>query len=175
MLRMFELQGDISKKAMQLNRLKGKPSFGVGLDYILVNERKDAQPVRNGRDIIQIRGTMKVPIFKKKYDAKDREEQLKIDALHYQKEDLLLRFASSIETAYADYETAQLQMDLYQKQKEITKTAINILETQYSVKGSQFDELLQLEKEIIKYDLKTIKAIVKSHLAKSNIERFILD
>ena len=41
--------------------------------------------------------------------------------------------------------------------------------------GSQFDELLQLEKEIIEYDLKTIKAIVKSHLAKSNIERFILD
>jgi hypothetical protein len=40
--------------------------------------------------------------------------------------------------------------------------------------GIGFDELLQLEKELIEYDLKTLKAIVQSHLAKSKIERYLI-
>jgi len=44
-----------------------------------------------------------------------------------------------------------------------------------TVKGSGFDELLRLEKELIEYDLKILKAIVQSHLAKSKIERFIVN
>ena len=89
MLRMFELQQDISRQAIALNELNGKPSFGVGLDYIMVNKRSDADPSKNGRDIIQLRGSVKIPLFKKKYEAKEREEQLKIAALTDKKADVL--------------------------------------------------------------------------------------
>ncbi|MEZ4955003.1 MAG: hypothetical protein R2825_15665 [Saprospiraceae bacterium] len=34
---------------IELNKLDSKPSFGVGLDYIMVNERTDAEPAHNGR------------------------------------------------------------------------------------------------------------------------------
>ena len=175
MLRMFELQQDISKQAIDLNKLNGKPSFGLGLDYIMVNKRSDAEPARNGRDIIQLRASVKIPIFKKQYEAKEREEQIKIEALTYQKANLISQFMALIEKAYVDYETAELRMNLFQKQIEISKSAINILEINYSAKGSNFDELLQLEKELIEYDLKILKAIVQSHLAKSRIERFIIN
>ena len=174
MLRMFELQQDISKQAIHLNKLSGKPSFGVGLDYIMVNKRSDADPSNNGRDIVQLRGSVKIPIFKKKYEAKEREEQIKIEALTLKKADALNQFMSAIEKAFSDYETARLRVDLYQRQVEITRAAIRILETNYSATGQRFDELLLLEKELIDYDLKMLKAIVQSHLAKSNIERFII-
>ena len=95
-------------------------------------------------------------------------------ALALKKTDMLNRFLATIEKAYSDHETAQLKMDLYQKQIEITKSAINILETNYSAKGNGFDELLRLEKELIDYDLKILKAVVSSQLAKSSIERFII-
>jgi len=173
MLRMFGLQQDVSKQAIALNKLNGKPSFGVGLDYIMVNKRSDATPANNGRDIIQLRGSVKIPLFKKKYAAKEREEQLNIEALAYQKTEVLSRFMATIEQAFADYEMAQLKMSLYQKQIEITQATISILETEYSVNGKNFDELLRLEKELIDYDLKILKAVVQSHLAKSSIERFI--
>ncbi len=174
MLRMFELQQDISRQAITLNDLTGKPSFGVGLDYIMVNERTDAEPSSNGRDIVQLRGTIKIPLFRKKYEAKENEEKLKISALVDKKADVLSRFMAAIETAFADYETAQLKINLYKKQIEITQAAINILEIDYSTKGNNFDELLRLEKELIDYDLKMLKAIVQSHFAKSSIERFII-
>merc|ERR1711976_23143 len=58
MLRMFELQQEVSRKAISLNELDGKPSFGVGMDYIMVNQRSDASPTKNGRDILQLRASV---------------------------------------------------------------------------------------------------------------------
>ena len=123
---------------------------------------------------MQLRASVKIPLYKKKYEAKEREENLKIAALTDRKSDILNRFEATIEQAYTDYQTAQLRVELYQQQIEITKAAINILQTNYSSMGNGFDELLRLEKELIDYDLKMLKAIVQSHIAKSSIERFII-
>lgn len=172
-VQMFELQQDVSRQAISLNKLTGKPSFGLGMDYINVSERDDAFPVGNGRDIFQLKASINIPLYRQKYAAKEREENQKIEALDYRKADVLTRFSSMIEKAYADYETAFLRISLYEKQIEITKAAIQILETNYSTQGSSFDELLRLEKELIDYDLKLLKATVQSHIAKSSIERFI--
>ena len=175
MLRMFELQQEVSKQAIVLNGLDGKPSIGVGLDYIFVNPRTDAEPSNNGRDILQLRALVKIPLYRKKYEAKEREENLKIAALENLKEDVLTKFTATIKIAFADYETAKLKAVLYERQIEITKAAINVLETDYSTKGNNFDELLRLEKELVDYDLKMIKAIIQSHQAKVVIEKFILN
>ena len=98
---------------------------------------------------------------------------LKISALENKKTDVLNRFMEIIERAYSDLSTARLRLDLYEQQIFLTRAAINILETEYSTEGSNFDELLRLENELISYDLKKLKAIVQSHLAKSTIERFL--
>ena len=105
--------------------------------------------------------------------AKEREERLKIAALDFRKADNLSMFLAEIEKAYTKHQTAQLRIELYEKQRTITRAAIRILEANYSANGTGFDELLRLEKELIDYDLKTLKAIVESYLAKSEIERFI--
>lgn len=174
MLRMFELQQDISRQAISLNELNGRPSFGVGLDYIMVGKRNDAEPINNGRDILQLRATVKIPLFREQYEAKEREENLRIDALENKKEDVLTLFSAAIEKAYAEHETARLRAELYERQIGITEAAIRILETDYSTQGSNFDELLRLEKELVDYDLKMLRAIVQSHIAQSSIERFII-
>ena len=173
MIRMFELQQEVSRKAISLNQLSGKPQFGVGMDYILVNPRTDAIPQHNGRDIVQLRASVSIPIYRKKFDAKKAEETLLIDALELKKTDLLGRFEAIIEKAYSDYDAARLRNELYGRQRELAQSAINVLESEYATKGNNFDELLRMEKELLDYDLKTLKAVVQSHVALSNIERFI--
>jgi Cu(I)/Ag(I) efflux system membrane protein CusA/SilA len=173
-LRMFQLQQEVSRKAIALNELDGKPSFGVGMDYIMINGRSDANPINNGRDILQLKASVKIPLYREKYTAKQAEENLKIEALDNKRADVLSLFRSTIEKAFSDHQAAQLKMDLYEKQIQITQAAINILESEYSSKGDNFDDLLRLEKELIDYDLKILKAIVQSHIAKSSIERFII-
>ena len=102
------------------------------------------------------------------------EENLKIATLENVKTNALNRFNATIEKAFADFETARLKENLYRKQIEITKAAINILESNYSAKGDKFDERLELELELINYDLKILRSIVLSHQAKAAIEKFIV-
>lgn len=171
-LEMLGLEQDIARQASKVNELEGKPSFGVGLDYIMVNGRTDANPANNGRDIVQLRGAVTIPIYRKKYEAKAMEEQLKIEALDLQKEDTFQKYTAAIEKAYAQHEMAQLRASLAERQKQLTLSTIEILESKYSADGNRFDELLRLEKDLIDYDLQMLQAIVQSHLAKISIERF---
>ena len=175
MMKMYELQQEISKRAIDVNALKDQPTFGVGLDYITVIGRNDADPTGNGRDIVQLRGMVKIPLYKSQYEAKKQEELLKIQAIELQKENTIDQFMAIIEKAYVEYETAQLRMNLYGQQIETTRAAIDILTGAYSVDGRKFEELLRLEKELIDYDLMILKAVVSSHHAKITVERFITE
>ena len=173
MLKMYGLQQNVSSKAISVNEINRKPSFGVGMDYILVDKRNDANPSGNGRDIIQLRAALKIPLNKEKFNAKASEENLKISALELKKEETLSEFLSIIEKAYSEHKAARLKMELYSRQIELTQAAKNIIESEYASKGNKFEELLQLENELISYNLKILKAIVQSHHAMNNIERFI--
>ena len=175
LVKMFSLKQEISKEVLKLNDLNGKPSFGIGLDYIMVNGRSDMEPISNGRDIIQMKASVKIPLYRHKYEAKTHEEIFKIEALEIKKEDVSSQYMSKVAKAFADHKIAGLKLELYKKQLEITNSAIHILETEYSNSGEQFDELLRLENELIEYDLKILKAIVQSHLAKSEIKRLIIE
>lgn len=173
MLRLFTLQQETAKKKMALNTLAGKPAFGIGLDYIMVTPRSDASPMNNGRDIFQVSARVSIPLYRKKYEAKEREEQLRIAALQDRKADTESLFLAMIEKAYTDHEIAGLRQGLYAQQIATTQAAIRLLTTEYSTNGRRFDELLLLEMDLVNYDLKILKAIVQSQLAKASIERYI--
>lgn len=172
-LKLIELQQEVAKHTILVNTLKEKPTFGIGLDYMTVFSRQDADPIGNGRDIVQLRGTVKIPLYKDQYEAKRQEERLKIEALELQKQNTAEQYWAIIDKAYTDYETAQLRLDLYKQQIATTRTAIDFLKGAYSVNGQKFEELLRLEKAITDYDLMILKAIVNSHQAKVLIDKFL--
>ena len=172
-LKLIELQQEVAKHTIIVNTLKEKPTFGIGLDYMTVFSRQDADPIGNGRDIVQLRGTVKIPLYKDQYEAKRQEERLKIEALELQKQNTAEQYWAIIDKAYTDYETAQLRLDLYKQQIATTRTAIDFLKGAYSVNGQKFEELLRLEKAITDYDLMILKAIVNSHQAKVLIDKFL--
>jgi outer membrane protein TolC len=172
-LRQLSWQQEAARQALRLNELDGKPSFGLGADYIFVGPRNDANLNANGRDIVQLRASVSLPIYREKFEAKEREEQLKIAALDNRKQDLNHRFEATIAQAYADFETARLRLDLYERQRRLTQSAIDILQEAYSAQGRSFDELLRLESELIEYDLKRLNAVVAGHLAVARINQLL--
>jgi outer membrane protein TolC len=172
-LRQLSWQQEAARQALRLNELDGKPSFGLGADYIFVGPRNDANLNANGRDIVQLRASVSLPIYREKFEAKEREEQLKIAALDNRKQDLNHRFEATIAQAYADFETARLRLDLYERQRRLTQSAIDILQEAYSAQGRSFDELLRLESELIEYDMKRLNAVVAGHLAVARINQLL--
>lgn len=175
LLRGYQKQQQAAQQAIALNALNAKPAFGLGLDYIMVSDRENATITDNGRDILMLRATVKVPLFRDQYRAKEREENFRIQALQHQQTDALNMFSTAIEQAYTQHEIAQEQLTFYQKQIQTIKAILPVLESDYSTKGGGFTELLQLEKKLIDYELQTLKAIVQSHLAKSKVEQFVTE
>lgn len=173
-IRMFALQQEVSRKAKEVNRLEQKPSFGVGMDYIVVGKRSDMNVSRNGRDIVQIRAMVKFPIQKKKYKAKEQEEELRILGWELEKDNLIGSFESVMEEGFARYETARIEKEHLERQIPLIQSTIKILEGEYAAKGLNFEELLNLEMELIEYELNILKTIMDSHHAKNSIERFMI-
>ncbi|MCB9261179.1 MAG: TolC family protein [Flavobacteriales bacterium] len=162
---------EASNKALDLNALDGKPTFGIGIDYGLVNGRIDAIPANNGRDILIPKVMVSIPIYRKKYTAKKQEEELKQQAFELQKESLTNQMMSSIQGYESEYESAKLMYELANKQIEISNSAYDILLTDYSSKGKRFDELMKLQSDINRYEIAIVNAIVQSYLAKFKIDR----
>lgn len=162
---------EASNKALHLNDLDGKPTFGIGLDYGLINGRTDAIPANNGRDILVPKVMVSIPIYRKKYRAKKQEEELKQQAFELQKESLTNQMTSGIQGYKSEYESAKLMYELANKQIEISNSAYDILLADYSSKGKRFDELMKLQNDINRYEIAIVNAIVQSYLAKFKIER----
>lgn len=164
---------EAARQRIDLNRIDGNPSFGLSLDYVLVSPRMDADPINNGRDVLQVSATASIPLYREKFKAKEREEQLRIEALEHRKNNAAAQMVSMIEQAYTQHETTRLQLELFERQIRTTHAAIDLLEARYSNDGSKFEELLRLQLSLVDYELQKLKAIVDSHQAKVRIERFL--
>ena len=90
LLNQLEWQIKTSSANIHLNTLEGKPQFGLGLDYSIINPRKDALPTYNGRDILIPKLTFSIPLYRKKIRAKKQEEELKQKSFNLQKEQMHL-------------------------------------------------------------------------------------
>lgn len=166
------IQQHLVEQALQLNEKEGKPSFGLGFQYITVDALATDVPA-NGQDIFQLNASITLPLYRKSFKAKEREEQLNLSALQLEQEDMINRFAVKLTQAYIDYEEASLQAQLLKQQIATVQSAIRILETDYSNQSRSFDDLLQSEEDLIEYDLALLKATVRSHLAKAEIQRYL--
>ncbi len=162
---------ETSKKEQDLNVLLRKPTFGVGLDYTWIQKRSDVNPSDNGKDILIPKASITIPLFTKKYDAKDREEDLKQQSYISKKESLVNKYMYQIEQYEVNYQAAILNLDLYQKQIKITQSAIDILLSNYSSKGNRFDEILSLQNQLLKYKLLELEAVYQTYLAKIGLEK----
>jgi len=173
LIRIFVIQQEMANQSIRLNEYSGKPSFGFGVDHILVGKRDVEGLDGNGRDIVQFRASMKIPLFREKYKAREKEERIRIEALEERKQSQEDRFMRLIEDAFTDHTNAILQYRHYLAQNEMARSAIRMMEASYTQNGKAFDDLLQMESEIVQYDIQKLRALVDSHRALNQIAKFI--
>jgi outer membrane protein TolC len=173
LLTINQLETLVAQKKLIINDLSNKPTIGVGVDYLLVNERTDALFLDNGRDALQIRAMVKVPIYRKKFEAKKRAEQLSLAQLEHRRTNSLTQFRALIEQIDAAHQQAKLRLSSYQQQQQIVSSSIRLLEADFSNGGSNLEALLQMELRLTTYDLQLLEVVVQSHILKSQIEALL--
>jgi outer membrane protein TolC len=152
-LQAIELNIQAANALEETANKQGLPSFGVGLDYVIVGERTDLDVPDNGKNVFMPMVTMSLPLFRKKYNASIKEAQLTQSALSQKKLDLTNNLVSAYENeAYNSQRSLEL-LELYDVQIEKTNQAINLLYSAYSNSGKDFEEVLRMEQQLLKYNM----------------------
>ncbi len=148
-----------------------KPKISVGLDYILVNKRTDSNPLQNGKDIVMPKVSLSIPVFnKKKYQSKHQQVKIK-EALLFddiQANETNLQIA--LNQAKLDLDNAILTVVAAQKNKNEIQRAINVDLKAYETGILDYDKILRLQLQKIRFQLKEIEATEKAYIAKSKID-----
>jgi outer membrane protein TolC len=168
---MLSHQSLASENRQSLSQKMNAPMIGFGIDYSLVSERTDANPINNGRDILVPKIMLSIPLSQKKNKSVQKEEQLIQEGIDFQKtaiEDLIMRQLINIKTGY---DKNLSQVVYYEKQMATTKQAVEILLANYSGGGSAFDEVLQLYSELLVYQLDDLNAKLQIKLSVAQIEK----
>ncbi|MGM0505194.1 MAG: TolC family protein [Bacteroidota bacterium] len=154
LIRSYESKEALAKKT-------GMPNISVGVDYIMIgaSDNDMVDPALSGQDAILFpKIGITIPLYRKKYTAMAKEAVLMQEAFENKKLAKTNSLESVFEKVFKEYEDANRRIDLYKKQEILAERAIQMLETEYSTHGKDFEELLRMEKRLLRYSLELEKA-----------------
>ncbi len=170
-LRDPELRQLQSDARIALVGLERKPSFGVGLDYIVVGSRTDMDMPRNGRDIISPRVNIRIPLYTDVYDAKIAEQQLRKEALELNKADTQNKLGQLAAQSLLQWESALEETAWIASHLEGLQQLIRLKMSAWESGQASFEEILNLYLEQENFSWRNLQAQIRSHQAKAARER----
>ena len=145
---------------------EGLPKFNVGLGYTIVSKNSGSTFSDNGKDAILFPSIgIKIPLFRKKYRAMIKEAQYFHEAETSRKEDKKNTLNTIYENAYKNFSDANRRILLNKKQSEIAKKVLDVLMTSYATDSKDFEEVLRIERQLLKYKLAYQKALTDKNAA----------
>ena len=170
MIKAMETQIQATDAMIEVAQKKGLPQFGVGLDYMFISERTDMSVPDNGKNAIMPMVTMSVPIFRGKYKASVEEAELMKTSMEYKKESLENNLFSSYEATWYELDRAHQLIALYDTQMEKTEQVIRLLYTAYSNSGKDFEEVLRMQQQLLKYQMALVSENIKFFTALAQLD-----
>lgn len=172
-LQSIDLKILASQTMEEVANKQGLPTFGVGIDYVIVDERTDLDVPDNGKNAFMPMVTMSLPLFRGKYKASIKEAQLTQSALSYKKQEIENRLVSAYEQTSYEVEKAFRLNELYDNQIVKTKQAIDLLYSAYANSGKDFIEVLRLEQQLLKYKMAKATAAKNFYVAVAKLDYLV--
>lgn len=169
-LKKLELMRQSGEAAETAARKNGYPKLGIGLDYVAVGQRTDMQVENSGQDVIMPMISVSIPIFRKKYNSAVKETQLNQESLAFQKEEFSNNLVSKYEEVWFDINKQNQLIDLYNDQIKTTRQTLKLLTTAYANSGKEFEEVLRMQQELLKYEKKKAEAISRYKTSVARME-----
>lgn len=151
-------------------RKQGLPTFGVGLDYTIVDKRTDLDVADNGKNIFMPMVSMSLPLFRNKYNASIKEAQFTQSSLSQKKLNIENNLVASFENVRYRLNSAIDLLELYEVQILKTKQVIELLYAAYSNSGIDFEEVLRMEQQLLKYNMSKATAMKNYHIEAARLD-----
>ncbi len=151
---------DMQKSALLFKRQsakkQGAPTFSLGIDYVSIGKGDNNL---SGKDAIAFpKVGLSIPLYRNKYKSMVQEVIYMETAKDYERIDKENVLETVFENSWKDYRDAQRRIELFDKQLTIAKKALKLLETEYAYANKNFEEILRMERRLLKYNLELEKA-----------------
>jgi len=134
----------------------GKPNFKLGFDYTFIGKGENNL---SGKDafIFPTVG-ITIPLYQNKYKAMIQEVVYLEAAKTDEKANKTNLLETLFEKGWNDYLDANRRIELYKTQSTLAQKSMNLLETEYITGNKNFEEILRMERKVLKYNLEEEKA-----------------
>lgn len=157
-LQMEFMQASYAKQQLAAKKM-GKPKLMLGLDYMLIGKGSNPTMADAGKDafVFPMVG-ISIPLYRKKYTAMVEEAALMQESTENKKLDKINALETTFAKANKDYKDADRRIPLFHGQSDRAEKALSILQTEYESDGKNFEEVLRMERQLLKYKLELEKA-----------------
>ncbi|CAN5392715.1 hypothetical protein BH23BAC2_BH23BAC2_18680 [soil metagenome] len=159
----YEMQEIIAQK-------EGLPMIGLGVEYSIISKRTDANPDMNGQDAVMPMLSVTLPIFRKKVNAARKEAQFMAESILEQQEAQRNELQNDYETALYELNRAKKLLDLFDRQIESSGQANKLLISGYSNSITDFDEVLQMNQDVLIYRTQRIEELKNGLIAEAKLK-----
>lgn len=127
----------------------------------------------NGKDAYMAMVSVSLPIYRKKYKAAIKESQLMQTSFTEMQSETENNLIAEYEMAQFELVRSRQQVELYRKQVAQTNQVVSLLTSSYENNGAGFEEILEVERSLLKYQILEITALNEYQLAAAKLEYLI--
>lgn len=158
---------DFQQMALQYKKevaqYSGKPNIKVGFDYTFIGKGENNLAGKDAFVFPTIGLT--IPLYRNKYKAMVQEVMYLESAKSFEKIEKTNLLETLFENGWKDYQDANRRIELFQNQLKLSYKSIRILETEYTTGNKNFEEILRMERKVLRYHLEKEKSIADKQAA----------
>ena len=169
MVKMYEAESEANAAKLAMVTRMGYPMVGLGLNYSIIQKRDGVPPMMNGNDMIMPMISMTLPIYRKKYKAMRHEAEFMRDAATVSAENVTNNLRVNFQETMQNLNDAGRRVELYTEQALLADKSVQLLITSFSASGTDFEEVLRMEQQLLDYQFKKVEAVVDKNTSISQL------
>lgn len=164
----LDLQTESLRYKKEAAQLMGKPDFRIGIDYTIVGKGNNNMA---GTDAIMLPTVgLSIPLYRNKYKAMVNEAVYQEAAKKEEKLDKQNVLETVFEQTWKDFSDAKRRIELNINQADLAQKSLKLLETAYTTDSKNFEEILRMDRKLLKYKFELEKARADKQAALSFID-----
>jgi len=178
MLEMISEEGLAFKAKAEMDRKMSYPMIGIGAQYMVVGETNNmmlAMEGMNGKDMIMPMVSMSLPIFRKKYNAQQKESEL----WRKSNEENFINTFNTLKSEYYGFKSqlddAERVLKLYEKQTTLAQTTYNLIVKEFVTGKSDLTNVIQVQRQLLDYQLRKAEALANYNTMVVSIKKLLSD
>ena len=177
MLAMLEAEGEAYRAKAKMDRRMSYPMIGIGLQYSVVNKVADpmGMPDMNGKDMVMPMVKVSLPLFRRKYNARQRESHNYRMASELKRDNVQNQLQAEYINVRQQLDDAARKVSLYERQYALSLSTWQLMVREFTAGRQSLTDVIQVERQMLDYKLKKSEAVAAYNTTVAAIEKLIAD